>query len=71
MYCRNRLYYLKYCPLEKFVISIPSLAEQKAIVEKVDRLTAKIDALEEQVKARKAQAEQLMQAVLREAFNEG
>ncbi len=35
----------------------------------MDRLMAKIDALEEQVKARQAQAEQLMQAVLREAFN--
>ncbi len=49
--------------------ALPSLTEQQAIVEKVDRLMAKIDALEEQVKNRKAQAEQLMQAVLREAFN--
>ena len=30
---------------------------------------AKIDVLEEQVKERKAQAEQLIQAVLKEAFN--
>jgi len=52
-------------------IPIPPLAEQHAIVEKVDRLMAKIDALEEQVKSRKEQAEQLMQAVLREAFNDG
>lgn len=51
--------------------SIPPLPEQQAIVEKVDRLMAKIDALEEQVKSRKDQAGQLMQAVLREAFNGG
>jgi len=53
------------------IFSLPPLAEQQAIVEKVDRLMAKIDALEEQVKSRKEQAEQLMQAVLREAFNGG
>jgi len=50
-------------------IPVPSLTEQQAIIEKVDRLMAKIDALEEHVKARKEQAEQLMQAVLQEAFN--
>lgn len=55
--------------LNRILIAFPPLAEQKAIVEKVDSLMAKIDALEEQVKERKAQAEQLMQAVLREAFN--
>ena len=55
--------------LKNFVIPLPPLAEQQAIVEKVDRLMAKIDALEEQVIERKSQAEQLMQAVLREAFN--
>jgi len=55
--------------LQNTIIPLPPLIEQQAIVEKVDRLMAKIDALEEQVKERKAQAEQLMQAVLREAFN--
>ena len=54
---------------EEIPLPLPPLAEQQAIVEKVDRLMAKIDALEEQVKERKKQAEQLMQAVLREAFN--
>ena len=48
---------------------LPPFPDQQTIVKKVDRLMAKIDALEEQVKERKAQAEQLMQAVLREAFN--
>lgn len=55
--------------LKTAVVPLPPIAEQQAIVEKVDRLMAKIDALEERVKSRKAQAEQLMQAVLREAFN--
>lgn len=49
---------------------LSTVAEQKIIVEKVNLLMAKIDALEEQVKSRKEQAEQLMQAVLREAFTE-
>jgi len=55
--------------LKNLAIPLLPLAEQQAIVEKVDLLMAKIDALEEQVKERQAQAEQLMQAVLREAFN--
>ncbi len=54
---------------ENAVFPLPPLSEQQSIVEKVNRLMAKIDALEEQVKERKEQAEQLMQAVLREAFN--
>ncbi|MFN4868674.1 MAG: restriction endonuclease subunit S [Pseudanabaena sp.] len=47
---------------------LPPLAEQKAIVEKVDRLMNIIDRLEEQIKHRKQLAEDLMQTVLREAF---
>jgi type I restriction enzyme S subunit len=57
--------------LSNFSFPLPSISEQQAIVKKMDRLMAKIDALEEQVKSRKEQAEQLMQAALREAFNEG
>ena len=47
---------------------LPPLAEQHAIVERVDRLLATVNALEQQVQARKTYAEQLMQAVLKEAF---
>ncbi len=47
---------------------LPPLAEQKAIVEKVDRLMNIIDQLEQQIKHRKQLAENLMQTVLREAF---
>ena len=49
-------------------VLLPPFAEQQAILEKVDKLMVKIDALEEQVNARKDQAGQLMQEVLREAF---
>ena len=47
---------------------LPPLAEQKAIVEKCDRLMNIIDRLEQQIKHRKQLAENLMQTVLREAF---
>lgn len=50
------------------LFSLPPLAEQKAIVEKVDYLMKTIDQLEEQIKDRKQLAEDLMQTVLREAF---
>jgi type I restriction enzyme S subunit len=50
------------------IIPLPPLAEQKAIVEKVDRLMNIIDQLEQQIKHRKQLAEDLMQTVLREAF---
>ena len=49
-------------------LPLPPLAEQKAIVEKVDKLMNIIDRLEQQIKHRKQLAENLMQTVLREAF---
>ena len=54
--------------LRNFYFPLPPLAEQYAIVERVDSLLASVDALEQQVKERKTYAEQLMQAVLKEAF---
>jgi type I restriction enzyme S subunit len=54
--------------LRSGLIPLPPLAEQKAIVEKVDRLMNIIDQLEQQIKHRKQLAEDLMQTVLREAF---
>jgi type I restriction enzyme S subunit len=50
------------------LLALPPLAEQKAIVEKVDKLMNIIDQLEQQIKHRKQLAEDLMQTVLREAF---
>jgi len=54
--------------LRSFCFPLPPLAEQKAIAEKVDRLMNIIDQLEQQIKHRKQLAEDLMQTVLREAF---
>ena len=54
--------------LRNTLIPLPPLAEQKAIVEKVDKLMNIIDRLEQQIKHRKQLAQALMQTVLREAF---
>lgn len=50
------------------MIPFPSLEEQKAIVDRVEKFLSMFDELEKQVSERKEQSEQLMQAVLREAF---
>ena len=49
-------------------IPLPPLEEQKAIVEKVEFLMQKCQALEEEIKTSEANAQMLMQAVLKEAF---
>lgn len=54
--------------LSNFYIPIPPLAEQQAIVYRIDKLLAMVDKLEKQVTERKGQAEDLMQTVLQEAF---
>lgn len=55
--------------LSKVVIPLPPLLEQQRIVEKVDRLIALCDELEQEVANAKKYASQLMEAVLQEAFN--
>ncbi|MBW4054641.1 MAG: restriction endonuclease subunit S, partial [Proteobacteria bacterium] len=54
----------------EMIIPLPPLAEQQAIVARVDSLMAVIDELEIQVVERKEQAHLLMQTVLREAFDQ-
>lgn len=49
---------------------LPPLQEQKAIVAKVEKLLALCDQLETQITHNQTHAEQLMQAVLKEAFSQ-
>lgn len=55
--------------LNRIVVAFPPLEEQQAIVTKVERLLALCDQLETQITHSKLNAEQLMQAVLKEAFS--
>ena len=56
--------------LNGILFSLPPLPEQKAIVAKVEKLLALCDQLETQITANQAHAEQLMQAVLKETFQQ-
>ena len=57
--------------LNKVIISIPPLEEQKAIVEKVNSLMGLCDALEQEVQQSQQHSEMMMQSVLREVFEGG
>ncbi len=54
--------------LQNMPIPLPPLSEQKRIVEKVDKLMAYCDELENQVKENQVNSEKLMSAVLKESF---
>jgi restriction endonuclease S subunit len=54
--------------LHKFVIPLPPLAEQAAIVERVESLMATCRALETEIEQARTHAADLLQAVLKEAF---
>jgi type I restriction enzyme S subunit len=54
--------------ISKFKIPFPPIEEQKAIVEKVESLMQKCQALEDEIKTSEANAQMLMQAVLKETF---
>jgi len=56
--------------IRAFKIPLPPLAEQKSIVVKVEKLLALCDELETQITSNQTHAEQLMQAVLKEAFQQ-
>jgi type I restriction enzyme S subunit len=53
---------------ENFVIPIPRLAEQAAIVERVEALMTTCRALEAEIEHARTHAAHLLQAVLKEAF---
>ena len=53
----------------KFLIPLPPLSEQQCIVAKIEHLMQMVNELEKQVEQSQAQAEQLLQAVLKEAFS--
>lgn len=55
--------------IEQLHIPIPPVTEQQAIVTKVEKLLALCDQLEDQITQNQTHAEQLMQAVLKEAFS--
>ena len=55
--------------VSNLLIPLPPLAEQQRIVEKVDKLMALCDELEQEVTSAKKYASQLMEAVLQEAFS--
>lgn len=54
--------------LKETLFPMPPISEQKLIVEKVDQLMKLCDELEEKVKENQKYSEQLMDAVLKEAF---
>lgn len=56
--------------LRDYRYCLPPLAEQQAIIGRIEKLMTMINELEKQVTERKRQSEMLMQSVLREAFKE-
>jgi type I restriction enzyme S subunit len=55
--------------LNKMPLPLPPVSEQQAIVAKVEKLLATCDQLEARINQNQTYAEQLMQAVLKEAFS--
>lgn len=56
--------------MREFIVPLPPLEEQKAIVKQVNSLMALCDSLEEHIENSQAQIEQLMQSCLREVFED-
>lgn len=54
--------------MREFLVPLPSLEEQQAIVEKVNSLMSLCDELEQQIDNSQTQIEQLMQSCLKEVF---
>ncbi|MCT7988685.1 restriction endonuclease subunit S [Laspinema olomoucense] len=60
---------IKLPTLNNLVCALPPREEQAAMLSKIDKLLALCDQLESQITQNKTHAEQLMQAVLKEAFS--
>lgn len=60
--------FLNMTQVKSFLFPFPPIEEQQAIVEKVESLMQKHQALEQEIKTSEANAQMLMQAVLKEAF---
>ncbi|WP_424946517.1 restriction endonuclease subunit S [Candidatus Spongiihabitans sp.] len=56
--------------IEKLIIPLPPLPEQKAVATKVEKLLTLCDQMETQITVSQTYAKQLMQAVLKEAFSQ-
>lgn len=56
--------------LNSIKIPLPPLKEQEEIVTKVEILLAKVTELENQIQERKTYTQQLMQSILKNAFEE-
>ena len=57
--------------VRNFVIPLPPISEQKEIVKKVETLMQNCQQLEQEIKTSEANAQMLMQAVLKESFEGG
>lgn len=57
--------------LRNFLLPLPPLKEQEEIVSKVETLLAKVTELENQIQERETYTKQLMQSILKNAFEEG
>lgn len=68
---KSRGYSRHFKTLKNNLLPLPPLAEQKAIVAKVEKLLTLCDQLGAKIVANRAHAEALMQAVLKEAFSQG
>lgn len=53
---------------KKAILPLPPLAEQTEIVRKVESLLAKVSELENQIEKRQEQTKQLVQVILKDAF---
>lgn len=57
--------------IQNHIVPFPFLSEQLVIIQRVEHLLFSVKQMEEQVNQRKRQAEELMQAILKETFEEG